>query len=116
MTDLIHQFVDVSGSGPREQSKWRSIVVPKKSIDREIERLIDLQRPDNGRRASMIVHPAATRIGQGFAPSTDVTINVVNPGETTFNRRKNSNMLEICLSGEGVAAVGNQISSMCGGR
>ncbi|WP_186085255.1 cupin domain-containing protein [Burkholderia gladioli] len=108
MTDLIHQFVDVSGSGPREQSKWRSIVVPKKSIDREIERLIDLQRPDNGRRASMIVHPAATRIGQGFAPSTDVTINVVNPGETTFNRRKNSNMLEICLSGGGVAAVGNR--------
>ncbi|MFY3679216.1 cupin domain-containing protein [Achromobacter xylosoxidans] len=98
-------FVDVSGAAPREQNKWPSIVIPKEAIDLEIARLIDAPRPDNGRRASLIVHPQATAPGLGLAPGTDVTINVVNPGERTFNLRKNSNMLEICISGEGVATV-----------
>lgn len=108
MTDFKHKFVDITGAAPREQHKWRSIVVPKEAIDLEIERLIDLPRPANGRRASLITHPDAVAPGLGFAPSTDVTINVLNPGESTFNMRKNSNMLEICLSGEGVAVVGKR--------
>ncbi|MGE8641789.1 MAG: hypothetical protein ACN6PR_24235, partial [Achromobacter sp.] len=74
-------FVDVSGASPREQNKWPSIVIPKEDIDLEIARLIDAPRPDNGRRASLIVHPEATAPGLGLAPGTDVTINVVNPGE-----------------------------------
>ena len=98
-------FVDVSGASPREQNKWPSVVIPKEDIDLEIARLIDAPRPGNGRRASLIVHPEATAPGLGLAPGTDVTINVVNPGERTFNVRKNSNMLEICISGEGVATV-----------
>jgi gentisate 1,2-dioxygenase len=105
MADIEHRFVDVSGAPPREQNRWRSIVVPKESIDEEIARLIDAPRPDNGRRAALITHPEAKLPGLGFAPSTDVTISVVNPGESTFNLRKNSNMLEICLSGSGVATV-----------
>jgi gentisate 1,2-dioxygenase len=105
MEDIKYRFVDISDAGPREQNKWCSIVVPKEAIDEEIARLSDIQRPDNGRRASLIVHPEATSPGLGFAPSTDVTVNVVNPGETTFNLRKNSNMLEICLAGSGVATV-----------
>jgi len=98
-------FVDVSGASPREQNKWPSIVIPKEDIDLEIARLIDAPRPDNGRRASLITHPQATAPGLGLAPGTDVTINVVNPGERTYNLRKNSNMLEICISGEGIATV-----------
>ena len=98
-------FIDVSGAAPREQDKWPSIVIPKEAIDLEIARLIDAPKPDNGRRASLIVHPNARAPGLGLAPGTDVTINVVNPGERTWNLRKNSNMLEICISGEGVATV-----------
>lgn len=108
MSDIYKPFVDVSGAAPREQTKWSSIIVSKEDIDLEIERLINLPKPDNGRRAALIVHPQATLPGLGFAPSTDVTINVVNPGESTLNLRKNSNMLEICLSGEGVAVVGKR--------
>lgn len=98
-------FVDVSGAAPRQQNMWRSIVIAKEDIDREIERLGDEARPANGRRASMIAHPEATQPGLGLAPGIDVTINVVNPGESTLNLRKNSNMLEICISGDGVATV-----------
>ncbi|MDH0686362.1 hypothetical protein [Achromobacter animicus] len=60
MTELKYQFIDVSGAPPREQNKWRSIVVPKEAIDREIARLIDMPRPSNGRRASLVTHPQAT--------------------------------------------------------
>ncbi|GAB2911824.1 cupin domain-containing protein [Paralcaligenes ginsengisoli] len=98
-------FVDVSGVQARPQNMWPSIVVPKKAIDLEIERLIDLARPDNGRRASLITHPEATAPGLGLAPGIDVTINVLKPGEKTLNLRKNSNMVEICISGSGLARV-----------
>jgi len=103
-------FVDVSGAAPRQQNMWPSIVIHKEEIDAEIARLIDIARPANGRRASRIVHPQARAPGLGLAPGTDVTINVVNPGEQTLNLRKNSAMLEICIGGEGVATVaGRQI-------
>lgn len=105
-------FVDVSGARPRQQNMWPSIVVAKEDIDREIERLIDAPRPANGRRASMIVHPQASAPGLGLAPGIDVTINVVNPGESTLNLRKNSNMLEICIAGEGVATIGDRSFSV----
>ena len=97
-------FIDVSGAAPREQDKWPSIVIPKEAIDLEIARLIDAPAGQR-RRASLIVHSNARAPGLGLAPGTDVTINVVNPGERTWNLRKNSNMLEICISGEGVATV-----------
>ena len=78
---------------------------PKEAIDLEIARLIDAPKPDNGRRASPHRTFERARARPGLAPGTDVTINVVNPGERTWNLRKNSNMLEICISGEGVATV-----------
>src|SRR5690606_8514686 len=101
-------FVDVSGAAARPQHQWDPVLIPKEDIDREIERLIAAPRPANGRRASLIVHPAASGPGLGLTPGTDVTINVVNPGETTLNLRKNSNMLEICIRGSGVAKVGGR--------
>jgi gentisate 1,2-dioxygenase len=98
-------FVDVSGAAPRPQNMWPSIVVPKEAIDLEIERLLDAPRPADGRRASLIVHPEATAPGLGLAPGIDVTINVLRPGEQTLNLRKNSNMVEICIGGSGLATV-----------
>ncbi|MCC2597211.1 AraC family ligand binding domain-containing protein [Pusillimonas sp. MFBS29] len=103
MSNQTHQFVDVSGAAPREQNMWPSIVIPKEAIELEAARLQDIAKPDNGRRASMIVHPQAAKPGLGLAPGIDVTINVLNPGERTFNLRKNSNMVEICIAGSGVA-------------
>ena len=98
-------FVDISGVPSRPQNMWPSIVVPKEAIDKEIERLTDLAKPANGRRASLVVHPEARLPGLGLAPGIDVTINVLKPGEKTFNLRKNSTMVEICISGSGVATV-----------
>ncbi|MGE4239417.1 cupin domain-containing protein [Ramlibacter sp.] len=102
---MAHRFVDISGAPPRAQNAWKSIIVPGKDIAMEAERLASAGKPANGRRGSLIVHPMAGAPGLGFTPGIDVTINVVNPGERTTNLRKNSNMLEICVSGSGVATV-----------
>lgn len=105
MSNGKSNFIDVSGAAPRAQNMWPSIVVPKEAIAAEIEHLADLPRPINGRRASLIVHPEAVAPGLGLAPGIDVTINVLKPGEKTFNLRKNSTMVEICVCGSGVATV-----------
>src|SRR5690606_36255196 len=98
-------FVDVSGLAPRPQEQWDPVLIAKEDIDREVERLIAAPRPANGRRAPLSVHPRATGPVLGLAPGPDVTLNVVHPGESTLNLRKNSNMLEICIQGSGVAVV-----------
>ncbi len=100
-----YRFVDASGAAAREQDKWRATVVPREAIDLEIERLADIVRPANGRRASLIVHPSAVSPGLGLAPGIDVTINVLKPGETTVPLRRNSTMVEMCIAGQGVATV-----------
>ena len=112
MSDNTFNFVDVSGAKPRAQNMWPSIVIPKEAIDLEIERLGDIARPDNGRRAALITHPQAANPGLGLAPGIDVTINVLNPGEKTFNLRKNSTMVEITISGSGVAVVNGKARQM----
>ena len=98
-------FMDVSGARPREQHQWESIVIPKESIEAEIERLAAIPRPANGRRASLIRHPSATAPGYGLAPGIDVTINVLKPGESTEPVRRNSTQFDMCIRGEGVVSV-----------
>lgn len=101
-------FIDISGALPRRQNMWAPMVIKKQAIAREIERLLDISKPDNGRRASMIVHPEAKLQSPGLAPGIDVTINVLKPGERTPNLRKNSNMVEICISGSGTATINDR--------
>ena len=48
------RFVDVSASTAREQQLWPSIVVPKKAIDSEVQRLADIALPATGRRACAV--------------------------------------------------------------
>ncbi|MBV7486701.1 cupin domain-containing protein [Bordetella sp. BOR01] len=105
MKQSSSRFVDVSGQPARPQTAWSPIIVTGEEIAAEIDRLASAPRPANGRRASLVVHPMATAPGRGFAPGIDVTVNVVNPGERTTNLRKNSNMLEICIAGSGIATV-----------
>ncbi len=83
-------------------------VVRKAEIEAEIERLCDMSAPDQGARTSQIIHPDAAAPGFGFAPGTDVTLSVLNPGERSINCRSNANRIEITLSGEGTLHLGSQ--------
>jgi len=88
------------------------VLVPRETIEREIERLADISRPQDGRRATIIVHPSNSDGSLGFAPGIDVTINVLKPGEETRALRRNSNQVEFCIRGSGSVCVGDKEQKM----
>ena len=54
------RFIDQSRCQARRNgSLGTAIVIPKETIDAEVERLASLPRPANGRRRSLIAHPRA---------------------------------------------------------
>src|SRR3546814_19951470 len=99
MTEITPVFLDQSGQTPQGPDIWPAIVVPRASIEREIERLADLPATANGRRATSIVHPAAVAPGLGIAPGTDTTINLVKTGEEPGTSQRNVKQLDLGISG-----------------
>lgn len=90
---------------PSEIELWPALVIPREQIDTEIERLADLDRPADGRRSSMFVHPRATAPGLGLAPGIRVTLDVLKPGEQTAPVRHNSTCISFCIRGSGMSVV-----------
>lgn len=107
-TDTVGRFVDISGANYRQNDPWAPAIITKEQIDDEIERLASIPRPENGRRSSLIVHPRADLNTPGLAPTTQVTLNVLKPGERTQAFRHNATEVNFCIRGEGVASVGGR--------
>jgi gentisate 1,2-dioxygenase len=101
-----YRFVDVGNAAPRAQSPWPSIIVPRRAIEAEIERLADSPLPSSGRRASAISHPSNTHEVACFAPGIDVTLHVVKPGESTPPLLRSSGAVDMCIGGVGIATIG----------
>lgn len=115
MTDVRMNFVeetarfqDVSGANPSVNEPWAPVTITKEQIDTEIERLATIPMPENGRRASLIVHPRAFPSTPGLAPGTQVTLSVLKPGERTEPFRHNAAEINFCIRGSGVASVGGR--------
>ncbi len=98
-------FGTPSAAAPVERDAWCAYLVPKEAIDAEIARLAAGDLPASGYRASSIVHPRATDGIPSFTPVTEVTINVLKPGERTLVRRGNYSLLETSILGGGRASV-----------
>ena len=100
------RFLDRAGQGARDENTyWAPIVVTKKEIDAEVERLADLPQPTNGRRESLIVHPLAAANAPGFAPGIQVKLSVLKPGEKTAEFRHNATEVNFCIGGSGHTLV-----------
>src|ERR1700687_385348 len=102
MGELKAHFVDRTNAETPQLDLWPAIVIPREEIDAEVERLAHLPRPENGRRASLVVHPRAQAPGLGLAPGIEVSINVLLPGERTHPIRHNSTAVSFCIRGGGV--------------
>jgi gentisate 1,2-dioxygenase len=100
------RFVDRSGheSGD-ENSYWTPIVVGKREIDAEVERLASLPAAANGRRESLIVHPLSEANAPGFAPGIQVKLSVLKPGEKSSAFRHNATEVNFCIRGSGHTLV-----------
>src|SRR5438067_5466552 len=100
------RFEDRSGAPASDENRyWPPIVVGKKEIDAEVERLAAKPLPANGRRESLIVHPLAAGNAPGFAPGIQVKLSVLKPGEATAPFRHNATEVNFCIRGSGHALV-----------
>jgi gentisate 1,2-dioxygenase len=102
---LAGRFVDATGRRPRENRLWPPIVVTKREIDAEVDRLAGLPPPADGRRESLIVHPLAADDTPGFAPGIQVKLSVLKAGETTQPFRHNATEVNFCIRGSGHTVV-----------
>lgn len=102
-------FLDRSGKPSRRPQIWEPLLVTKEAIDAEIDRLAALPLPANGKRSSVIVHPAS-RTANSFTPGTSVGIDVLLPGEATQTSRTNANQLEIGIRGGGKVNAGRSLN------
>lgn len=87
---------------------WPPITISKALIDQEAARLADLPRPANGRRQTLLVHPAAPDPGRGLTPGVQVSIDVLKPGEETIPIRHNSTQVNFCIRGSGATRIGER--------
>jgi len=101
-------FVDRSGAASEPVEWWEPIVITRESIDAEIERLVSIPQPADGRRRSLIVHPTAQAPGLGLAPGIQVALEVLLPGETTTVVRHSSTSVGFCIRGGGTATIGEK--------
>jgi len=100
MEERGFKFVDCTGA-TAEPLKFPSAVIIKKAlIEAEVERLASLPAPENGRRVSMIAHPA-TGVGNGLTHGIAVSLCVLKPGERTRPIRHNSSQVNFCIRGAG---------------
>jgi len=98
-------FIDRVDWEPPRDDLWPSVVIPREHIEQEAERLAALDRPANGRRRSLIVHPRSEEPGLGLAPGIQVSLDVLLPGESTAPIRHNSSQVNFCISGAGHATI-----------
>lgn len=98
-------FRTPSTSAPVEREAWGAYLIPKEAIDAEIARLSQGPTPKSGYRASSFVHPKAKDGIPSLTPVTEVTLNVLNPGERTSVRRGNYSLLETSILGGGRSSV-----------
>jgi gentisate 1,2-dioxygenase len=89
----------------RDADLWEPAVLTSEDLDAEVDRLSGLERPANGRRRSLIVHPRAAAPGIGLAPGIQVALDVLLPGETTSPRRHNSSSVTFSIRGRGTVTV-----------
>src|SRR5437879_13648581 len=94
------RFVDRTGVVTGPPQLIAPVVIKKKDIDAEIERLANLPPPPNGRRESLVAHPQ-TGIGDGLAYTIAVSICVLKPGESTKPTRLNASLVDFCIRGSG---------------
>ena len=101
------RFVDCQDLPHQDSETLEPIVIRKKVIDAEIERLANLPRPVNGRRMSLVSNPRSG-IGNGLTPGIAVAICVLQPGEQTQPIRHNSSLVNFCIQGEGSTIIDGQ--------
>lgn len=116
MAETTARVIDTSGetqngrkpSDLRPAKDWPPVLITRETIDNEIERLCDIDKPANGRRQVQFVHPSANPDTPGLNPGVRVTMEVLLPGEETTPIRHNSTQVNFCIRGQGSTVIGGK--------
>jgi gentisate 1,2-dioxygenase len=108
MSDLRMNFEEThacfrtcTGVPAEENLPWAPVIVSNEAIEEEIQKLVQLPRPADGRRESLIVHPRALSYAPGLQPGIQVKLSVLKPGEATGPFRHNATEVGFCIRGAG---------------
>ena len=101
-------FRDCIGAGPHENHPWTPVIITREEIDAEVERLASLPLPQDGRRCALITHSSADPRAPGLAPSIEVLLSVLKPGERMRAFRHNATEVNFCIRGNGVSHTGDK--------
>jgi gentisate 1,2-dioxygenase len=102
----MRRLRDVSGlPAAGTLDPWEPTLIARAEIESDVERLAAIPRPENGRHASIFVHPRATAPGWGLAPGIRVTMSVLKPAERTAPIRHDSTQVHICIRGSGMTEI-----------
>jgi gentisate 1,2-dioxygenase len=99
-----YKFIDRTGAAAEPPQLIPPVVIKKREIDAEIERLAHLPLPANGRRESRVAHPLTGK-GDGLAFTIAVSVCVLKPGERTTPMRHNASLIDFCIRGRGHTIV-----------
>ncbi len=102
-----YKFVDHTGAVIEPPRLITPVVIKKKDIEIEIDRLANLPTPANGWRESLVAHPL-TGPGDGLAYTIAVSICVLKPGESTKPIRQNASLVDFCIRGAGHTVIGGK--------
>jgi gentisate 1,2-dioxygenase len=105
------RFIATDPSHPSANAFWEPIIVNKKQIAEQAERLLSLDVNDPIERQVRIVHPMACERGQGMAPGIEVRLSVLKPGERTRPFRHNATEVGFCIDGGGAVHIGGKAFS-----
>lgn len=94
-------FESVVETSSQDLDLWPSYIIPRETIEAEIERLASAPRQQDGWRRSLIRHPRSDGPGRGLAPGIRVTLEVLLPGEQSPLVRHNSTQVVFCIQGGG---------------
>ncbi len=117
MADQNKKFIDRSGSqtpdkhthGDHSLPMWEPHHIPKAEIAEEIKRLASLPKPNNGVRRTQVVHPRCEEERYySFAPTVDIALDVLLPGERTKPVRQNSSTVNFCIQGSGEMIINGE--------
>lgn len=102
----------ISERAPAQPQPWAPVVIRKAQIDAAIEALSRAPSNAGGRRTTSFVHPMSSAPGLGLTPGTEVSVNVLLPGESRAAVHQNSSILNVCIGGIGTAMVGDRKFSL----
>ncbi|GEM_PF-2727496 len=109
LTRLQSLFRPLATDPQTNAAHWSPFLVRRRLIEEQITALTDAILENGNIRAGSMVLPMCNDGIESLTPTTEVTLNVLLPGETRAPIRDNANRIELRLQGDGRVNAGRDL-------